>query len=99
MAIIGFSRSAKMGVSAIVGLGNKSDIDEDDLLAFFEQDPNTDDHRAALRRPEGWPRLRGSRQARLQEEAGGGAEGGPHLGRRQGGLVAYRRARRQRQDL
>ena len=41
MAIIGFSRSAKMGVSAIVGLGNKSDIDEDDLLAFFERDPNT----------------------------------------------------------
>src|SRR5579871_5794916 len=41
MAIIGFSRSAKMGVSAIVGLGNKSDIDEDDLLAFFEQDENT----------------------------------------------------------
>jgi acetyl coenzyme A synthetase (ADP forming)-like protein len=41
MAIIGFSRSTKMGVSAIVGLGNKSDIDEDDLLTFFEQDPNT----------------------------------------------------------
>ncbi len=41
MAIIGFSRSAKMGVSAIVGLGNKSDIDEDDLLMFFEQDDNT----------------------------------------------------------
>ena len=42
MAIIGFSRSAKMGVSAIVGLGNKSDIDEDDLLTFFEQDENTE---------------------------------------------------------
>jgi acetyl coenzyme A synthetase (ADP forming)-like protein len=41
MAIIGFSRSAKMGVSAIVGLGNKSDIDEDDLLIFFEHDDNT----------------------------------------------------------
>jgi acetyl coenzyme A synthetase (ADP forming)-like protein len=41
MAIIGFSRSAKMGVSAIVGLGNKADIDEDDLLTFFEQDENT----------------------------------------------------------
>jgi len=41
MAIIGFSRSAKMGVSAIVGLGNKSDLDEDDLLEFFEQDDNT----------------------------------------------------------
>jgi acetyl coenzyme A synthetase (ADP forming)-like protein len=41
MAIIGFSRSAKMGVSAIVGLGNKCDIDEDDLLTFFEQDDNT----------------------------------------------------------
>ena len=41
MAIVGFSRSAKMGVSAIVGVGNKSDIDEDDLLTFFEQDENT----------------------------------------------------------
>src|SRR6185312_3427404 len=41
MAIVGYSRSAKMGVSAIVGLGNKCDIDEDDLLAFFEQDDNT----------------------------------------------------------
>ncbi len=41
MAIIGFARSAKMGVSAIVGLGNKADIDEDDLLTFFEQDDAT----------------------------------------------------------
>jgi acetyl coenzyme A synthetase (ADP forming)-like protein len=41
MAIVGFSRSTKMGVSAIVGLGNKADIDEDDLLTFFEQDENT----------------------------------------------------------
>ncbi len=41
MAIIGFSRSNKMGVSAIIGLGNKSDVDEDDLLTFFEEDPNT----------------------------------------------------------
>ena len=42
MSIIGFSRSTKMGVSAIVGLGNKSDLDEDDLLTYFEQDDNTD---------------------------------------------------------
>jgi acetyl coenzyme A synthetase (ADP forming)-like protein len=41
MSIIGFSRSTKMGVSAIVGLGNKSDVDEDDLLTYFEQDDNT----------------------------------------------------------
>ncbi|MCY4655618.1 MAG: acetate--CoA ligase family protein [Gammaproteobacteria bacterium] len=41
MAIVGFSRSAGMGVSAIVGLGNKADIDEDDLLTYFEDDPNT----------------------------------------------------------
>ncbi|MEE8445471.1 MAG: CoA-binding protein, partial [Alphaproteobacteria bacterium] len=41
MSIIGFSRSTKMGVSAIVGLGNKSDLDEDDLLTYFEQDANT----------------------------------------------------------
>jgi acetyl coenzyme A synthetase (ADP forming)-like protein len=41
MAILGFSRTTKMGVSAIVGLGNKSDVDEDDLLTFFEEDDNT----------------------------------------------------------
>ncbi|MGH3520360.1 MAG: acetate--CoA ligase family protein [Haloechinothrix sp.] len=41
MAILGFSRTTKMGVSAIVGLGNKSDVDEDDLLTYFEQDDNT----------------------------------------------------------
>ncbi|MDT5351673.1 MAG: hypothetical protein QOJ56_205, partial [Mycobacterium sp.] len=41
MAILGFSRTTKMGVSAIVGVGNKSDIDEDDLLTIFEQDDNT----------------------------------------------------------
>ena len=75
MAIIGFSRSAKMGVSAIVGLGNKSDIDEDDLLTFFEQDDNTADHRAALRGPEGRPRVRRSREARVEEEAGRHAQG------------------------
>ncbi len=69
MAIIGFSRSAKMGVSAIVGLGNKADIDEDDLLTFFEQDDNTEDHCAALRGSEGWPLVRGSCTARLEEKA------------------------------
>jgi acetyl coenzyme A synthetase (ADP forming)-like protein len=41
MAILGFSRTSKMGVSAIVGLGNKSDLDEDDLLTYFGQDPDT----------------------------------------------------------
>jgi acetyl coenzyme A synthetase (ADP forming)-like protein len=41
MGILGFARSTKMGVSAIVGLGNKSDIDEDDLLTFFEHDDAT----------------------------------------------------------
>ncbi len=41
MAILGFARSTRMGVSAIVGLGNKADIDEDDLLTFFETDPAT----------------------------------------------------------
>jgi len=41
MSIVGFSRSTRMGVSAIVGLGNKADLDEDDLLTYFEQDDNT----------------------------------------------------------
>jgi acetyl coenzyme A synthetase (ADP forming)-like protein len=41
MSIIGFSRATRMGVSAIVGLGNKADLDEDDLLTYFEQDDHT----------------------------------------------------------
>ncbi len=41
MAILGYSRSHQMGVSAIVGLGNKCDVDEDDLLDYFRQDPST----------------------------------------------------------
>jgi acetyl coenzyme A synthetase (ADP forming)-like protein len=41
MGILGFSRSTKLGVASIVGLGNKADIDEDDLLTFFEHDENT----------------------------------------------------------
>ncbi|MGW8530347.1 acetate--CoA ligase family protein [Nocardiopsis sp. NPDC055824] len=41
MAILGYSRSTNTGVSAIVGVGNKADIDEDDLLTFFGQDENT----------------------------------------------------------
>jgi acyl-CoA synthetase (NDP forming) len=41
MAILGYSRSRRMGVSAIIGLGNKSDVNEEDLLTFFGSDPNT----------------------------------------------------------
>ena len=99
MAIIGFSRSAQMGVSAIVGLGNKSDIDEDDLLLFFEQDDNTQIIAQHLRGPEGWPRLRRGCQARLQEEAGGGAEGRTHQHGRARSELAHRSAGGQRQDL
>ncbi|MET9433776.1 acetate--CoA ligase family protein [Streptomyces sp. NPDC006551] len=42
MAILGFARTTRTGVSAIVGLGNKSDIDEDDLLTWFGEDPRTE---------------------------------------------------------
>jgi acetyltransferase len=41
MAIIGFTRSRGIGVSAIVGLGNKADINEKDMLEFFAGDKNT----------------------------------------------------------
>ncbi|AEM82355.1 acetate--CoA ligase family protein [Streptomyces violaceusniger] len=41
MAILGFARTTKTGVSAIVGLGNKSDVDEDDLLTWFAEDDRT----------------------------------------------------------
>ncbi|MDV9170767.1 acetate--CoA ligase family protein [Streptomyces sp. W16] len=42
MAILGFARTTKTGVSAIVGLGNKSDLDEDDLLTWFGEDSHTE---------------------------------------------------------
>jgi acetyl coenzyme A synthetase (ADP forming)-like protein len=42
MAILGFARTTRTGVSAIVGLGNKSDLDEDDLLTYFADDPHTE---------------------------------------------------------
>lgn len=41
MAVIGFTRSRGIGISSIVGLGNKADLDEDDMLEFFVQDVNT----------------------------------------------------------
>ncbi|MBO8191047.1 acetate--CoA ligase family protein [Streptomyces oryzae] len=41
MAVLGFARATGTGVSAIVGLGNKSDLDEDDLLTWFAQDEHT----------------------------------------------------------
>ncbi len=79
MAIIGFSRSAKMGVSAIVGLGNKSDIDEDDLLTFFEQDDDTHVIAQHCEDLEGRAGVRRGGQAGQQEEADHRAEGGAHV--------------------
>ena len=99
MAIIGFSRSAKMGVSAIVGLGNKSDIDEDDLLTFFEQDDNTHiiaQHCEDLKDGRAFAEVA---KRVSEEEAGRHAEGRPHQHGRARGELAHRRARRQRQDL
>lgn len=41
MAVIGFTRSRGIGVSTIVGLGNKADLDEADMLEHFSRDVNT----------------------------------------------------------
>jgi acetyl coenzyme A synthetase (ADP forming)-like protein len=41
MAIIGFTRSRGIGVSAIVGLGNKADVGEKEMLEYFAEDENT----------------------------------------------------------
>ena len=99
MAIIGFSRSAKMGVSAIVGLGNKSDIDEDDLLTFFEQDDNTQviaQHCEDLKDGRAFAEVakRVSKKKPVIVLKAGRTSAGA-----QGGQLAHRRARRQRQDL
>ena len=99
MSIIGFSRSTKMGVSAIVGLGNKSDLDEDDLLTYFEQDDNTQAiamHCEDLKDGRAFAEVA---QAGLEEEAGDRPQGRPHRLWRQGRRVPYRGAGRRRQDL
>ena len=99
MAIIGFSRSAKMGVSAIVGLGNKSDIDEDDLLTFFEQDPNTQVvamHVEDLKDGRSFAEV--ARRV-SKKKAGDRAQGRPHRDGRARRAIAYRGAGRQRSNL
>ncbi len=99
MAIIGFSRSAKMGVSAIVGLGNKADIDEDDLLTFFEQDDNTQiivQHCEDLKDGRAFAEVAkrvSKKKPVVVLKAGRTAMGATR------GQLAHRRARRQRQDL
>ena len=60
------------------GVGNKSDIDEDDLLTFFEQDDNTQviaQHFEDLKDGRAFAE---AASAGLEDEAGDRAQGGPH---------------------
>ncbi|MEM3929487.1 MAG: CoA-binding protein [Candidatus Korarchaeum sp.] len=41
IALMGYTIVENIGVSAIVSVGNKADIDDVDLLDFFDRDPNT----------------------------------------------------------
>jgi len=41
IAMIGKTASESLGLSALVSTGNKSDIDESDLLGYLEEDPQT----------------------------------------------------------
>ena len=67
-----------MGVSAIVGLGNKADIDEDDLLTFFEQDDNTNCIAMHLEDLKDGRAFVEAAQRVVDEEAGRRAQGRPH---------------------
>ena len=78
MAILGFARTTKTGVSAIVGLGNKSDLDEDDLLTWFGGGPEHRVHRHAPGGPQGRARVRGGGARDRAQEAGRRAQGGPY---------------------
>ncbi|CAM5245905.1 acetate--CoA ligase family protein [Streptomyces hirsutus] len=64
MAILGFARTTRTGVSAIVGLGNKSDLDEDDLLTWFETGPAHRLHRHAPGGSQGRAGVRAGRARR-----------------------------------
>lgn len=41
IALMGYTIVENIGVSAIVSVGNKADLDDVDLLDFFDRDPNT----------------------------------------------------------
>ncbi|MDI3476059.1 MAG: acetate---CoA ligase (ADP-forming) subunit alpha [Thermococcaceae archaeon] len=41
IALMGWTILEKVGLSAVVSIGNKSDIDDADLLEYFEEDENT----------------------------------------------------------
>ena len=41
IALMGYSIVEEIGVSSVVSVGNKADIDDADLLSFFLNDPNT----------------------------------------------------------
>lgn len=42
IALMGYTIVENIGVSAIVSVGNKADLDDADLLEFFDRDPNTE---------------------------------------------------------
>lgn len=42
VAILDYSRELGLGLSSFVSVGNKADVSGNDLLEFWEQDPNTD---------------------------------------------------------
>lgn len=41
IALMGWTQERDIGLSAIVSVGNKADVAEEDLLPFFERDPHT----------------------------------------------------------
>ena len=99
MGILGFARSTKLGVAAIVGLGNKADIDEDDLLTFFEQDDNTQCvalHMEDLKDGRSFVEVA---QRVSQKKPIVVLKAGRHAGGLEGGRVAHRGAGRRRQGL
>jgi len=41
IALVGWTKLKRIGLSDLVSIGNKADIDENDLIDFFGDDPNT----------------------------------------------------------
>ncbi len=42
IALMGWTVAERIGLSSVVSVGNKADIDDDDLLEYFAQDENTE---------------------------------------------------------
>ena len=96
LAIIEYCRELGLGLSSFVSVGNKADVSGNDLLQFWEDDPQTDVILLYLESFGNPRRFAAPCPPDQQEKAHPRGQERAHLRRETGGRLAYRRAGGQR---